>query len=415
MQDGPAIAPQAAAGAGRKRMPVLIHWTVSSFSGWGVYGLNIALAWANDKQVEAVCSRKMLAETIQVDPLRARVLAPFLATTRAFHAQLQPFAGQTIAANHLMLAAVHADFGIPVGAHDVKISGQPTIAVTFFETARFTPEDIARAATYPLIVTGSTWNTRVLAAHGLTRVQTVLQGIDPTLFHPAPRAGHMGERFCVFSGGKLEYRKGQDIAVAAFARFARRHPDALLVSAWHNPWPELVKSLADSRVTASVPFTADGRPDVQLWTRAAGIPPHQFLDLGAVPNAAMPTILREMDVAVFPNRCEGGTNLVAMECMACGVPTILSANTGHLDLIDDATCFPLLAQAPHAGMREGYAGAGGWGESDVDEVVEALERAYADRAEAARRAQRGAALVAEMTWARTAARTKQIVLEYAAA
>jgi hypothetical protein len=44
----------------------------------------------------------------------------------------------------------------------------------------------------------------------------------------------------------------------------------------------------------------------------------------------MPQILREIDVAVVPNRFEGGTNLVAMECMACGMPVILSANTGYL-------------------------------------------------------------------------------------
>jgi glycosyltransferase involved in cell wall biosynthesis len=49
----------------------------------------------------------------------------------------------------------------------------------------------------------------------------------------------------------------------------------------------------------------------------------------------MPSVLQEMNVAVFPNRAEGGTNLVAMECMACGLPVILSGNTGHLDLIEN--------------------------------------------------------------------------------
>jgi len=237
----------------------------------------------------------------------------------------------------------------------------------------------------------------------------VLQGIDPTLFHPAPRAGHMGERFCVFSGGKLEYRKGQDIAVAAFARFARRHPDALLVSAWHNPWPELVKSLADSRVTASVPFTADGRPDVQLWTRAAGIPPHQFLDLGAVPNAAMPTILREMDVAVFPNRCEGGTNLVAMECMACGIPTILSDNTGHKDLIAADNCYVLSRQSA---IILDDRGTQGWGESDVDEIVESLEAVWQQRDESRRRGAMGAEAMAQLSWRRQIGRLHDVLQLY---
>ena len=59
----------------------------------------------------------------------------------------------------------------------------------------------------------------------------------------------------------------------------------------------------------------------------------------------MPEVLREVDVAVFPNRCEGGTNLVAMEALASGLTCILSKNTGHLDLIRADNCLPLATQA----------------------------------------------------------------------
>ena len=48
----------------------------------------------------------------------------------------------------------------------------------------------------------------------------------------------------------------------------------------------------------------------------------------------MPKYLISSDTALFPNRCESGTNLVAMEAMAAGIPVILSNNSGHLDLID---------------------------------------------------------------------------------
>jgi len=177
----------------------------------------------------------------------------------------------------------------------------------------------------------------------------LLQGIDPSLFHPAPRRGLVNERFVVFSGGKLEYRKGQDLAVLAFSRFARRHPDALLLMAWGSPWPGIARNLAGRSAAAEVPFDAEGRPDHAAWTEANGIPPSQVRHLPPLPSVAMPRLLREADVALFPNRAEGGTNLVAMECMACGIPTILSANTGHLDLVQDDTCLPLLQQAPIPG------------------------------------------------------------------
>jgi hypothetical protein len=51
-------------------------------------------------------------------------------------------------------------------------------------------------------------------------------------------------------------------------------------------------------------------------------PPGQIADAGA-----MAGLLRDVDLAVFPNRCEGGTNLVAMECLAAGVPTVLGLSS----------------------------------------------------------------------------------------
>src|SRR5262249_9605246 len=103
------------------------------------------------------------------------------------------------------------------------------------------------------------------------------------------------------------------------------------------------------------------------------------LDIGRVPNALMGQVIREADVALFTNRCEGGTNLVAMECMASGVPTILSTNTGHLDLIAMGGCVPLRRQRQVRPPTQFFRATEGWGESDLDEVVETLELAWSDR------------------------------------
>jgi glycosyltransferase involved in cell wall biosynthesis len=115
------------------------------------------------------------------------------------------------------------------------------------------------------------------------------------------------------------------------------------------------------------------------------IPPRTVVDLGALPISAMLRLYREMDVGLFPNRCEGGTNLVAMECMAFGVPVILSRNTGRLDLVAPDRCFPLEQQSRTDGAEHV-----GWGQSDVGEIVETLEASGANRraAEAAPRAER---------------------------
>jgi glycosyltransferase involved in cell wall biosynthesis len=54
----------------------------------------------------------------------------------------------------------------------------------------------------------------------------------------------------------------------------------------------------------------------------------RVINVGELPNVVMASVYRECDVALFLNRAEGGTNLVAMERLACGVTTILSDGRG---------------------------------------------------------------------------------------
>lgn len=394
------------------RKPIIIHWGISSFFGWGIYGLNLALNWSADADFEPVCSLPLRGDQIAVDPLRQQALAPFFKASLDFVKRLEERAGKPTSVNAPVLVGLGNDFQTMPGAHGVMLQGAPNLGVVFFEVPQLSQEVLERARSLPLIVTGSTWNEQILRAYGLTNVKTVIQGIDQTLFHPAQKQGVLKDRFLVFTGGKLERRKGQDLVVAAFARFAKRHPDAMLAAAWHSPWPQLAKSLDESGMAAPLPFTAEGKVDQAAWAETNGIARNQFLDLGAIPNALMAPVLREMDVAVFPNRSEGGTNLVAMEAMACGVPAILSANTGHLDLIDGNNCYALEKQTPVDGSGAGVGSVAGWGESDVDEIDEMLERAYRDRADARRRGDRGAAKLAGYSWSRTADQMKAIVSGY---
>ncbi|MBN2751486.1 MAG: glycosyltransferase, partial [Rhodospirillaceae bacterium] len=103
---------------------------------------------------------------------------------------------------------------------------------------------------------------------------------------------------------------------------------------------------------------------------------------------------------VFPNRAEGGTNLVAMECMACGVPAILSENTGHRDLLTrPGAALPLCTQGVVKGGSHDHSDLFlDWGESDPDEIVAHLEWAYANRAAATDVGTAGAAFLREWAW-----------------
>ncbi len=367
-----------------------IGWQVGGTTGWGVYGLALMLRGARRGMIPVPV---YVSPKFTPGPLEARVLGPL---EKHWRIEQRFFGlGDGGAVDYPFLMGLGNDLHPPEAIDAVR--GAPDHGVVFFEHRNIAADDIAFAkARFASIVAGSSWNAEVLKDLGFADVAFCPQGIDLTRFHPAPKGGVLGDRFVVFSGGKLEFRKGQDIAIEAFRRFRARHPEALLVTAWHNHWDASVASIAQSphRFGAPVRAGEKGPWKIAEWLAAQGIPADAVLDLGEVDHAAMPQLLRECDVGVFPNRCEGGTNLVAMECMACGVPAILSDNTGHRDLLTSPdAALRLSRQSPIPGDL--FAD---WGESDPDEIVAHLEWVHANRDGAARVGAAGAAFMAEWGW-----------------
>lgn len=285
-------------------MKIAIDWNPSSVTGWGNYAINLALQWSMDPEIELW----MPDGTGVMDPLRASAVCKTVLW--------KPSEAD------IWLHCLGNQFQMPCTTPQDR-----TIGVIFFEEP-LNAEAIERAKRYPLIITGSTYNERVLRDRGLSNVRTIFQGVDRSLFHPGPSLGLFRDRFAIFSGGKAEYRKGQDIVLAAFKRFVATHPEAVLVTAWHSPWSQLPKTLDKSGLCEPVPTPFNAVE----WAKRNFIKSKNVIDLGQVHNPLMPQVYRECDCAIFPNRVEGGTNLVAMEAMACGLPVALSQDTGHLDL-----------------------------------------------------------------------------------
>ncbi len=364
-----------------------LGWQVGVPSGWGTYGVNLAVE----------LTRKGVAPVlpfIEDKPCFTPEQAAILAEPLADHPRWADLTRAPATLDFPLLHALGDELAWP--ARLVQLMGKPDVGVVFFESAKIPEANLKAAERLALIVTGSNWNAEVLRRHGFDRVVNCPQGVDVSLFSPGPRAGTYAGRFTVFSGGKLEYRKGQDLVVAAFKRFRARCPEALLVTAWHNPWPAAALSIAKSPHVTGAPVK-DGRLDVAGWLRANGLPDDSFVDLGPLSNIATPPVLRGMDLAVLPSRCEGGTNLVAMECMACGVPVVLSRNTGHLDLIAADNCYPLEMQIP-IGAVTGRADLEGWGESSIDELARRMQEAYDDRAGAKARGATAAQFMQRWDW-----------------
>ncbi|MBM3834217.1 MAG: glycosyltransferase family 4 protein [Verrucomicrobia bacterium] len=375
-----------------------INWEISAASGWGIMAFNIALQAERDARLLPMPFFPV-ANPDWAPPGSRQLLANIIARERVGSGIRESEVGQP---RHCPFPVLHA-LGNRLSSHDAaqRIVGNINVGATFFDETDLGAEAANTAKRFDLLLAGSTWNTDFLRQRGIANVRTWLQGVDLSIFRPSAPPRDQNGAFVVFSGGKLEYRKGQDIVIAAFRKFRARHSDAILLAAWHNHWPQSIQGMDCKGHVDGLPVaSADGQLDIVAWLDRNGIAREACCSLGAAPNHVMAGIYSQADVAVFTNRCEGGTNLVAMECMASGLPTILSANSGHLDLLDQAHCYPLHKQGPVAPLPPIVIGTEHWGESDVDEVVEALERVYRDRAEAKLKGMAAANFMRDWSWER---------------
>lgn len=219
-------------------------------------------------------------------------------------------------------------------------------------------------------------------------VSTALQGVNYDIFNAdcvKHRPKEVDGKFVVISGGKFEYRKGQDIVIEAFKKFYRNAPDSILLFAWGNPWPQTALSMKESKY-----ITLE---DIHLIQNSIGAIDVHHVDEKLIPldrqysfamdqNVNMPALYGSGNIGIFPSRCEAGTNLVAMEALACGLPSLISDCSGHTDLIykvdDVCSAIPVQTKKLPVIMEDGAVIAN-WDEACVDKIVSELMKAYKKR------------------------------------
>lgn len=237
----------------------------------------------------------------------------------------------------------------PLADHNLSPSsplrGKINLGYAFFEY-ELGPKAVENASKFDIVFVGSTWCLDRLKERGITNGQVLIQGVDHSIFYPRPRIPD--GKFKIFSGGKFEYRKGQDLVIAAFREFSKSHPDAHLVCSWFNPWPQLILEAA-----CKSPYLnpAKGKNQFEFFHSLlvnAGVPSDRFTILGMLDHIDLAEEIAQTDCGLFPNRCEGGTNLVMMEYAAMGRPVVANGITGHSDVWDSiAVTIPASEDANH--------------------------------------------------------------------
>ena len=406
---------------------VVITWPVSAATGWGT--LSRALLRA---LMSANVAPMLLHEPAATRHMQEAFSAAELQGLHAAHKELLGMVGLDVVMGdgldpvacsvlELPMPVLHG-LGNGLSGSDIVLSGQgclrlsgllANVGLVFFEDMRSGFTDAARTATrlgyFTSLVAGSSWTRDVLQAlPAHPAVHLARQGVDAAVF-PARRAqpALVGE-FRVFSGGKLEYRKGQDVVVAAFKRFRATHPEAVLIAAWHTDYPVLAQGLAASGHVTKLPLELTEQRMLQ-WLDANGVPESAVRLLGAADSATISRALADCHVAVFPSRAESGTNLFALQALAGGVPSVLSGGTGHADLDEVFGCDAAREDVERMcymltrGVGVGLDARRGWTEPSVDETIQMLRRAF----EAAKRGLNDGAMadvarrgVEAMSWAR---------------
>ena len=130
--------------------------------------------------------------------------------------------------------------------------------------------------------------------------------VDLSRFTPATEARPANRPLTIVSTGMLSLRKGSPYLLEAFRLVHRRHPSTrfLLTSSIHDSMVNLLKSYADLPID---------------WSPS-------------LPHAQLAERLRSADIFVLPS-LEEGLVRTALEAMACGLPVVLTPNTGANDLV----------------------------------------------------------------------------------
>lgn len=263
------------------------------------------------------------------------------------------------------------------------------------------------ARTWDFIVAGSSWCEQHLRIGGVRNTCTVLQGVDSSIFYPGPKWSNQ-EQFVVFSGGKFELRKGQDLAIAAMRIFMERHDDVLFSCAWYNQWPFSLATMELSKLINYRHREGDCLEILAETLAVNGIPLNRVILHPLLDNQQMRTVYHNSDIGLFPNRGEGGNNLVMCEYMASGKTVIASDMTGHADVITAENALPLAEYRPYYYRHHAE---GVWFEPSVEEIVAHLEHAYTNRGELRQKGLKATIDISRLTWQNAASRFHHIATE----
>ncbi|MBT5307523.1 MAG: glycosyltransferase family 4 protein [Candidatus Scalindua sp.] len=363
--------------------------------GWGVCGKYLV------KEISNITDTKYITENFGVEDIGDEYEFHFLKSKLISETEATNInSGESRQVEGPVLQAISNHSLVPWGP---EINGSFKAGYTFFEENILKQEYIQNGKdNFDVVITGSKWCEEVLRNHGLDNVTTVIQGVDQQIFNSHHSEKEIfKDKFVIFSGGKFEIRKGQDIVIKAYKILQDRHKDVMLVNSWYNMWGESMNTMAASQHIKYQVNSKDYSTIINTILHDNGLDTNRIVTMLPRPNAMMSKIYKNTDIGLFPNRCEGGTNLVLMEFMACGKPVIASYNSGHRDVINNDNSI-MIENMKQIDINKNGTRIATWDDPDLDETVSHLEWAYQNRDKLKSHGLCAANDLKELTWKKSA-------------
>lgn len=251
-------------------------------------------------------------------------------------------------------------FWQPPSYANYSVSKNKNIGYYIFEYNIIPPKFVEQINSIDAVCTASRWGNDVLKANGVTvPVHIVPGGVDHSKFNSLNRKPSQTFRF--LHVGKAENRKGTELLINAFSK-AFCGDENIRLSLYIDNVHIAGFSAEDfvKQLSYSTDFELNNI-DVKHW-----IP-----DIRQAYNTH--------HCAVFPTKAEG-IGLPIVEAMACGMPVIVSNNTGITEYANDKNCILLnnLKEEPVYDPvffpRPGEFGT--WLAPNEDELIERLRWVY---------------------------------------
>ena len=290
-------------------MRIVLNWQLGTNFGWGILGLNLFLRFCKDKNLDVMMGGPIKPEHLAgLDQLLLNEFAEkFISANKLWERRFEKEASEKKTINIFSLGnQLFSKDRADLPGKNIKV------ARSIFENTNLEPYK-EKLSDFDAVLTGSSWNKQLLENLTQKEIKVIHEGVDDTVFLPTPKSGLLPEEnFYIFSGGKIEYRKGQDLVLQAFKIFAERHPDARLVVAWRSPWPHLSVGMKGV-LEHELKLTNDNFLDIKRWCSENGIPEWKVIDLPIMSNYSISQIYKEIDVGIQLSRAEACTCLPLME------------------------------------------------------------------------------------------------------